>query len=371
MRPKSLLLLCLVTISIVSFLLQRDATQDSQLPATTQRALTITAPKRAPEPHTGPFETSLFVPYWNVPTSKPNLPTVPSTRLSTLIYFGITPDETGRIRRDEPGFRTLSSFSAFNNRSLLTIRMMDESTNRLILEDHARQQTLLADAISIAHSYSFDGILLDLEHSVLPTSDTTNDITRFITSFSQATNASNLDFAIAIYGDTYYRIRPYDTKAIAPLIDQMYIMAYDFHKSYGEPGPNFPLNTHHDGLKRYAYSLEKMLADFTKHVPPAKISVLFGVYGYDWSVDDQNRPAKAATARPLSQIQARFYPKCPFSSCTIRTDPASTETNITYTDDSGQKHNLWSETLTSLATKTDFLRSQGVSQIGFWTYGYY
>jgi spore germination protein len=249
--------------------------------------------------------------------------------------------------------------------------MMDEAENTDIFRDPDAQSSIIRESLDLVDAYHFDGILLDLEHSVLPTKDATDLITRFVTQFAQEAHARNLHFALALYGDSYYRARPYDVQKLGGLADSVYIMAYDLHKSYGEPGPNFPLN-HSDGSsQRYGYSFKTMLADFTQDIPSEKIHILLGLYGYDWSVDDQNRPAKAATARTLSQIQGRFLPRCPFSSCTIFRDPVSTETRITYTDESGQKHTLWFEDLFSVQEKIKEARTYGISHVGFWAYGYY
>lgn len=364
---KGLLLICLVTIGL---LFLRKGPLTPQEVSTHLPQLIPKQKETIPEPHTGFLAVSLFIPYWNIPASDPHIPDIPKSQLATLIYFGVVPDKSGHIRTDEPGYTGLSRFSPFEHTSLLTIRMMDEPLTREILENTNKQKTLINEAAKLATTYAFEGILLDLEHSVLPTQKTTDLVTDFVQNFSQQMHSKNMSFTIALYGDSYYRPRPYDVAKIAPLVDHMYIMAYDFHKSYGEPGPNFPLHNSSEGKQLYAYSLEDMLADFTQDIQPSKITVLFGAYGYDWSVDDQNRPAKAATARPFTQISARFYP-CSYPECTLTTDAASSETHIKYTDTTGQRHSLWTETIDSLTSKTDFLRTKGISQIGYWAYGYY
>lgn len=320
-------------------------------------------------PFMGTQRGSYFIPYWNIPSDEPPLP-LGTLNENTLMYFGITPQGT-RIDESEPGYLNLTAFSKIPrniySERLLTLRMLDESENSTILKSTKEQQRLIDETLRIAKNYGFTGILLDLEHSVLPTKEVTRNISAFIKQFSQNARSESLTFSLTLYGDTYYRFRPYDVPEIAPHADEIYLMAYDFHKSYGEPGPNFPLKQG----EKYGYSLENMLRDFTQDIPASKITVLFGLYGYDWSVDDQNRPAKAATARPLSQILTRFFPKCPLTDCTVYKDPTSSETHITYTDDTGQKHALWYEDVQSIETKIDLTRTFGIESVGFWTYGYY
>lgn len=317
-------------------------------------------------PYTGTISSSLFVPYWNIPTSLPSSPLTETTQ-TELIYFGIK-TTNGTIDTTDPGYTSLTQFTTLKpKRSLLTLRMLNATDNRIILEDPAKQTQLIQETLDLVQNHSFDGIVLDFEHSVLPTKDVTDQITSFIQQFSQGARENNQFFGITLYGDTYYRARPYDVARLAPHVDMMYIMAYDLHKPFGEPGPNFPRTAG----TIYGYSLDDMLTDFGKDVPHKKLAILFGFYGYDWSVDDQNRPATGAIARPLTQIQDRFYPTCIYKSCTIYHDPISSETRITYTDTTQQKHVLWYEDQRSIRNKIKLVRSFGVGNIGYWVYGYY
>ena len=172
---------------------------------------------------------------------------------------------------------------------------------------------------------------------------------------------------MTIYGDTYYRQRPYDLKALDQYVDQFYIMAYDFHKSYGEPGPNFPLK----GKEIYGYDMEIMIRQLISDIDAQKLTILFGLFGYDWSVDDQNRPLKPAQSLTLRQIKNRFLESCPFTPCSIQRDNLSAETSIQYADETGQKHVVWFEDETSVGEKVTFLNSNSISNIGYWAWGYY
>lgn len=318
----------------------------------------------------GPFDAAVFVPYWLLKDPTFTLPKTIDGNITTLIYFGISASETG-INTDDPGYRNLQTFltQTQNNNveRLLTLRMLNEDINTPYLKNPALAEKLIQETRTLAVVNGFDGIVLDLEHSVLPTLDVRDSITSFMTRFSKVIHDDNLTFAVTLFGDTYYRARPYDVPHIAHTVDTIYIMAYDFHKSYGEPGPNFPTYQ----TVTYAYSFEQMMSDFLADVPILKISLVLGMFGYDWSVDDQNRPTKAATPLTLNQAKARFYPTCPFPGCTITSDPDSMEIEVTYTDETGQKHSVWFENEVSVQIKTNLARQRGFSHVGFWAHGYY
>ncbi|KXK10333.1 MAG: putative sporulation-specific glycosylase YdhD [Microgenomates bacterium OLB23] len=282
---------------------------------------------------------SIFVPYWKVgDITEPILPqTIAHKNVRNLIYFGVTPAENGSLISSEPGFAGISRFIESTHdikaQRLLAVRMMNEGTNEAILDDKTFQSSLVSETLGLVRQYGFDGVLIDLEHSVLPTKNTVTAISEFIAFFAERTHSDKKVFTVALYGDTFYRQRPYDVTKIASVSDEIIIMAYDFHKSYGEPGPNFPLFRGEE----YSYDFATMIEDFRKVVPAEKITVLFGLFGYDWSVDDQNRPAKAAAPLSLSKIEATLVKTCVAPRCTRARSATASELNLIYTDDSGQK----------------------------------
>lgn len=324
-------------------------------------------------PYEGPLSASIFVPYWLLPSSEALPPQNLDAELDTLIYFGITPTETG-INTSEPGYNHLGAFTSLpqanKHETLLTVRMINEDINRTIFESSTAQKKVIEDSLKTAKEYGFDGIVLDLEHSVLPTDEVVADISAFIENFSSEVKGQKMIFSVALYGDTFYRARPYDVQSIAAHADRIYIMAYDLHKSFGEPGPNFPLDTDPDAEYPY-YTFKRMLQSFQEKASTHQISIIYGMYGYDWMVDEKERPAKAASARTYNQIKASFFPECTYSRCKVDKDAFTSETHISFYDESGQKHSLWYEDLDSVKAKSDYARTQGISQVSFWAHGYY
>lgn len=318
-----------------------------------------------------PPQGSIFIPYWKIEAlSEPVLPTLMKhASVKNLIYFGVKPDESGSLEQSEAGYTQLTLFAqkagAFKGKKLLALRMIEEKTNDIILNDPALQDRLIQETLSIMQTFNFDGVVVDLEHSVLPTSGVAQSITAFLRKTAEKTHAADKTFAVTMYGDTFYRQRPYEVKKIASFSDEIMIMAYDFHKSYGEPGPNFPLFKGDE----FAYDFAMMVDDFYAHVPPQKITVLFGLYGYDWSVDNQNRPLKPAKALTLRQIEKTVLGFCDMPNCIMTRDKNAYENSIAY-NTGGQAHIVWYEDETSMKAKTGYLSTKGISSVGYWAFGY-
>ncbi len=309
----------------------------------------------------GPKEEYLLIPYW---TLDPGVSQVPYDK---LIYFGIAVDRNG-IEVNEQGHKKIKRFTknVSGKSTYLILRMLNNDTNQVILNDPFSQEKIMNETISIAKEYNFSGIILDFETQGLPFETLVSSITLFHDSFSKKAHLQKLSFGTLLYGDTFYRVRPYDVSSISKNVDRVYVMAYDFSKAKGDPGPNFPLN----GVKTYGYDFKSMVSDFVKAVQKDKLTIIFGMYGYDWNVDEKGRGRGLAESKSTLAFE-KFMTECVSQdSCSVEADQQSEETKITYTQES-QKHVIWFENHDSVTAKKEFLNSVGVRSVGYWAYSYF
>ncbi len=312
-----------------------------------------------------PVSFSLFFPYW---TLSENEAVASSPPITKYIYFGVAPDTQG-INQSEAGFDKIESFANTypEEKKALVLRMVNDEVSSTILKSTPLAAAVISQTIEIAKRYGFSEVILDLEVKSLPFEGATEEITDFYVYASSQIKNAGLKFSTTLYGDTFYRKRPYDVKKISGLVDHIYIMAYDFHKSYGTPGPNFPLS----GKDQYGYDIKQMIADFSSQIEPEKITVVFGFFGYDWTVDEKNRPLKAASALTLNQIKTKFLTSCSFVNCNAKKDELSAETLVSYQDENDRTHQVWFENEASIAQKMKTLQSLGIVSFSFWAKGYY
>lgn len=314
-------------------------------------------------------KTSLFIPYWMIGDG-----VLSTDNYDRLLYFGIRVNNN-EIDRNDPGYQKLNVFSLNTKPSqekYLTLRMTDNEAN--VLKEKDVLQKIIADSVDIACEYGFDGIALDLEISVILTENMQTNINGFVKDLYLSSKENNLKFAYIIYGDAFYRNRGYDVKSIGENSDEIMIMAYDFHKSIGNPGPNFPL----DYNKEYGYSFKSMINDFLQIIPKEKISIVFGMYGYDWQVNEEKISAKQAKALTLNEIKADFLNTCKWEECIVKRDITSSETEINYVEQAEYEgesvlkyHIIWFEDEESVSKKQEFLKEKGIGSISYWAYGYF
>lgn len=362
MTPKVVIIGLVVLLSLVFFFRPpaKPESGSEQTPTSAgsdtsqQRSISKSQPARS-------TSTSVFVPYWADLSE-------PVTGFDRLYYFGIVPTVDG-VNRSEAGYIAIPSFisAAGNTEKWLTLRMVERETNAEILSTAASWQKIVDDTLSIRNANGFTGVVLNLEVGLLALDLTEDDITAFTRFFSEQMAAADVPFAITAYGDSFFRKRPYNFEQLTPLADHIIIMTYDFHKSFGLPGPNFPLN----GKEEYRYDLTEMIDDYLKYIPPEKITVVLGRYGYEWIVDDQNRPLKPATAITENQVESRHLPDCSQPNCSIKRDDTSSELTIRFDGDSGRTHVIWLDDETSTQEKIEYLNSRGIGDTGFWAYSFF
>ncbi len=318
---------------------------------------------RAEEKKTTSSSRSIFIPYWDIPADA-----IDANSYDSVIYFGIAAGESG-IDTKDAGYKRLQTFSdaGWKRKTYLTLRMLNDDINTLILNDPEKQKILIKEVAAIAQKYSFDGIVLDLEVFSIFDDRIKNQINTFVQRFYTDLKQEKIQLFMTLYGDLFYRKRPYDLQFIAKNTDGIIIMAYDFHKSRGEPGPNFPFA----GKDLYTYDFQTMINDFLYYTSAEKITVVFGMYGYDWIVDEQKRPIKPAKAISLNEITKKFIQSCQWKNCVVQRNDKAKETEINYIDEFDNFHIIWFEDEESAKAKSDYAGSLGVGNIGFWAWGYF
>lgn len=305
---------------------------------------------------------TLFVPYWSINSS------FEEPSYNTLIYFGVSVGEHGLTTTDD-GYYKLATFSRFTStqKKILAVRMVDNTTNFSVLKNEKAKMAVIHQSIDLAKKYHFQGILLNIEVSALPFASLVDQITLFNTQFATAVHKAGLEYTITAYGDTFYRVRPFDIEKIARDVDFIYIMAYDFHKAKGNPGPNFPLS----GRNTYGYDYSRMIQSFADAVALQKLVVVFGLYGYDWQVDENNVPQGEGTPRSLREIKAEIIDSCQYLSCEWERDVESAEIKAIYQDSQTRRHIVWFEDEESIKRKQAFLKKRGIGSFAYWAYSYF
>jgi hypothetical protein len=309
---------------------------------------------------------TIFVTSWNLPKEPLK------GKYDEVYYFGVNAATDG-INMYDQDYKSLENFRLIREDmpTYLTIKMINTDTNLAIFKSEESEKKVIDEALDTAEKYDFDGVVLDLEMGVLPFDSVVADINTFVKHFNSAAHVRKLKFMETMYGDVFYKKRPFDVKFIAENSDQIIVMAYDMHKSNGDAGPNFPLA----GKEKFGYDLQTMITDFKQLVPSDKLTIIFGMYGYDWLTNYKGEPTQSAKAMSLNEITAKYLNNCQWTHCIVIRDPQAEETLVTYEDVVSASyviyHKIWFEDQKSAQAKIDFLLHNGINKYGYWAYGYF
>ncbi|MCI1859383.1 MAG: glycosyl hydrolase family 18 protein [Sporolactobacillus sp.] len=220
---------------------------------------------------------------------------------------------------------------------------------RRVLNTLDVQAHLIDNIIAAATSRGYGGVTIDFE-GVQP-ADRQAFVT-FLQALRTRTQAAGLNLSIAVpakTSDAVPWVRGYDYEAIGAIVDQFFIMAYDWHHAGSEPGATAPIA---DVRATVNYAAGLMDAD--------KIILGTPFYGYDWIIPYSGAtPGRAITySAAVNLAMAEQVP--------INFSEADQSAYFYYTDDLGRNHVVWFEDVRSLIAKTEIVYDRQLGGIGTW-----
>ena len=256
--------------------------------------------------------------------------------VSDLVYFGAEVDSYGKLV-DIPNFKNITRFpgrkhfvAACSSRSL---------THFVLIEGSAERKALVQDLLEAAKPY--DGLQIDFEY--VPA----RDGAAFLSFLGELrAGLGNKLFSVALPARTYSnRDDVYDYTKIKPIVDRIFVMAYDEHWSGSKPGPIASMGW----CQRVAkYSLEVI----------GKEKLIMGLpfYGRSWGSVNPNKAYIYSTIEEIIKEQKITNIErengIPLFKYVV---PVSV--TVYYEDDY------------SLSARLEMYKKMGVTAVGFWRLG--
>lgn len=321
-----------------------------------------------------------FLPFWNLK----ELALQPE--LTTLSYFSLTIGGDGSIvlregDHAEPGYNKLQSeeFLELSSRLIAEGKRVDIVASQFnnddivsFLNSEAAQDRFLTSLDAVLLAYPFTGVNIDIEYS----GEVTDPLRQKLVVFMQKVNRhldtkyGNTQLSIDMYAGAGTRRTLWDVEQIAPEVDYIIVMAYDFHrKSSTQAGPVAPL---FGGKELWDSDISEHLAGFLKVVPSEKILLGVPFYGYGWQTT--NRDAQAHTF-PQTGSTATFKF---VQELLTQKDALNVQENwnedalspyLSYEKD-GQTYVVYYENSRSLSYKLDFVNQLDLGGVAIWALGY-
>jgi len=319
-----------------------------------------------------------FLPFWQLKNAY-----IPK-ELTHVAYFSLPVEGTGEWRKKDgaspnPGWRMFQSDRFHdlriktlrnNQKLILTISMLEDTTIEQFLQSSDAQATLIRNTRELLSSYSVDGINLDVEYASPASAVQRRQFNAFVKEFSKELErfTPKPELSIDVYATASKPTQLWDIVTLAPLVDQIVIMGYDFHqRSSPVAGPVAPLYGKSAG--RWDADIMTSLKELTLSAPPEKLILGIPLYGYEWKTSDPQlgSPTFPRTGRTATLKQVRELLLQPDVS--LHWDWDSVSPYLTYSKE-GETKVVSFEDESSLNYKLNIARQAGFAGVAFWALGF-
>jgi spore germination protein YaaH len=248
----------------------------------------------------------------------------------------------------------------------------DETISALLINPEQSAVNLINDVTPVMEKYGFTDLNLDIEQ----VSDASPEARARFTSFVRAVK-NHLDIkkikvlSVDISASAFVKnTNLADPPAIAPYVDRVIIMAYDYHNpgSY-VTGPVAP----GEGAGIISeFDTQTAVIATLKSIPAKKIILGIPLYGYEWeSIGNVPRSAVIpGTGLTISNSSAEtFLASC--TTCSAQFDDTDKESHIIYKDqNTGSYHQIFYPDQKSTQYKVGLSEHYSLAGIALWALGY-
>jgi len=325
-----------------------------------------------------------FLPYWLISQAQTDY----SSYLTTLNYFALTIGSDGTLKQytrpgeTEPGYLALVSgkadaFLALAQAKNLKLSLTvfsgnDDDIYELLKDPQISAQNLVSEITPVMQQYGFTDLNLDIEQVKDASPAARLAFTQFVTTVKnqldpQIIKTLSLDVtASSFVKDTHLT----DPLTLAPLVDQIIIMAYDYHYIGSlVTGPVAPL----DGAGTISeYDVKTAVTEALKIVPAKKIVLGVPLYGYGWeSLSNQPRSAvMPGSGFVISNKKAEeLLAGC--ATCSAQFDNTDQETHFSYLNqDTGTYSQIFYPDQTAVKAKISLAKQHDLGGLALWALGY-
>ncbi|MBP7875812.1 hypothetical protein KA012_02340 [Candidatus Woesebacteria bacterium] len=322
-----------------------------------------------------------FLPYWNL--KKVTL----QPELTHVGYFdlGILADGTIQLRDDgaeTPGYTGLRSDELLDiakeleqngGRLEIVFTQFSGADTAAFLNSPKAQEQFLSTLDTIILAYPISGVNIDIEPSGLTITDKlrANYVT-FISNLRLHLNKKydTVPLSIDVYASASNNQQIWDIPNLAPLVDYIVIMAYDYHRrSSVQAGPVAPI---FGGQTLWDSDISQHLREFVKQVPPEKLLLGMPFYGYEWQTTDQSSqsptyPDTGSTAT-LTRVAEILSQKEKLNVKESWNDQALAP-YLSYVED-GKTYIVYYENPRSISYKLDLVNQLDLGGVAIWALGY-
>jgi spore germination protein len=267
--------------------------------------------------------------------------------LNELIYGGYDIQDGGTLA----GYDSPRTLAWASGHATVPLWVMLQAASLSFLGNQAQTDTLLNSLVAIVQRAGYAGVNFDIEG--VPGADRAA-YTAFITEAASRLHAIGVKISVAVPSETALDLgqwwdEAYDYPALGSVVDQLIMMAYDYHYAGGTPGPISPI-AWDQAVIAYASSV----------MPPNKVILGLPAYGYIW-----NASTDAGVAYWVSGMENMAAQH----GASIQHDATADEGTYTY-QVSGQTYVGWYVDAQGAADRIQLAHAMGIGGVVAWRLDY-
>ncbi len=368
----------LICVLILSLLVTGVVLVSSQRGKPLSLFTPVTSPNALPDGRLSPPLVYGYLPYWTEKKAQF------SPALTHVSYFSLAIHTDGHIDGIDGSKTTEAGARAIQNGVLeklrttipsttaleLTLTMMDQKEIPVFVDTPGIADATASDLAWLFSHYPITGVNIDVEYVGETTPQQQQAFATYVRDVSKRLKDKHpvAHLSIAIMADSADRPRLTNPTLLAPSVDHIIVMAYDYHQRGSlKTGPNAPLYASEDSI--FGRDILTSLRSIQASVPSNKIILGIPLYGYQWGVEGSDtsnftlpKTGKTMTyAQIIALLQSkqvqRFF------------DPVSLTPYITFEQD-GTTQQLFYEDAQSIRYKLELVTQAHLGGIALWALGF-
>jgi spore germination protein YaaH len=260
------------------------------------------------------------------------------------------------------GGKNILGIKLFKDEDLDSLMSNNRAINNLILEIKALRQ-----ASAMGGQAGFDGLNVDFEYQGNPTKVLDD---KFLVFLKKMKEADLGEISLDVFANTIIKGQKEELQTLIANIDELVIMAYDFHRPGVDfVGPVAPIKSE-VGERNILELVDIINSD---NLERKKIIMAYPLYGYEWKTytEEFGSAIKRGWYQMISwrRINELMKDEDFTKVATVNWDQASMSPWLVFKD-GGQIHQIYYENLKSLGVKMDLVKQSNFGGVGFWALGY-
>lgn len=234
-------------------------------------------------------------------------------------------------------------------------RKFDSGLAATILRSPELQETLITNLLAKIREKGYRGVNFDFEYVYPQDRDNYNNfLRRVVARLHPAGLVVSTCLAPKVRANQQGLLyEAHDYKAHGEIVDFVILMTYEWGWAGGKPLAISPVN-----------SMRQVIDFAVSVIPRKKIIIGVSLYGRDWKIPWKSG-TYASTISPQEAIRRAVRYKAP-----IQYNKTYEAPFFNYTDQTGQKHEVWFEDARSVQAKYDLVKQYGLRGVSYWELTY-